>query len=168
MFRLNYPGKLVKFQDFGADSSLVAAIDFKSDFKPNFIQLALVSKTSNSALTFDLEYKESASKATISLNMKRLKPGTIELGSEYTVMVYVAEAGKETLAWDIGSLTAPKSIDYKIPEIEDHFYAQPEIYTTEPEIVQGKKTPLYPLLGLLFVVALPWISFMKMVIVTCV
>lgn len=85
------------------------------------------------------------------------------MGSEYLVKLFVAESGKESLIWELGSLHTPESIEYKIPEIEDHFYAQLEIYTPEPEVVEGKKSLLYPLLGLGLVVALPWISFVKMV-----
>ena len=39
-----------------------------------------------------------------------------------------------------------------------------EIYSPEPESTEGKISSLYPSIGLLFIILLPWISFIKMVL----
>ena len=90
----------------------------------------------------------------------------INLGSEYTLKVFVSSGpqSKERLDWTIGNIKMPKSIDYKLPEIEDHFYKMPEIYT--PEEVQnpeGKKNPMYQFIGIIGAILIPWICFIKMV-----
>ena len=47
------------------------AIDFEKTFKPKFIQLALIPKEKSgklaSAITFDMEYKDASSKATLNI-----------------------------------------------------------------------------------------------------
>lgn len=65
--RLKYPGKFVKIRDFGKDGLMNVGVDFDSNFKPNFIQMAFISKNTLSSLTVDLDYKESAKKATLTL-----------------------------------------------------------------------------------------------------
>lgn len=57
----------------------------------------------------------------------------------------------------------PESLEYKLPEIEDHFYKMPEIYTPEEEKTEGTKNPVVFALGLVMVVALPWLSFARLV-----
>lgn len=58
----------------GDESILNAAIDFSKSSKPNFVQMALVSKDKKgSAITFDMEYKESTSKATIRIVKKPIR-----------------------------------------------------------------------------------------------
>jgi hypothetical protein len=65
---LKYEAKLEKINNLGDESILNAAIDFSRSFKPNFVQMALVPKDkARSTITFDMEYKESASKATLSI-----------------------------------------------------------------------------------------------------
>lgn len=95
--------------------------------------------------------------------MKKLKPGTIKLGSNYDLKVSVSESKKDVLNWELGTLKMPESLDYKIPDIEDHFYKMPEIYTPEDEVSEGKKSPLYPVVGLIIAVILPWLTFIKLV-----
>ena len=95
--------------------------------------------------------------------MRRLKPGTLELGSNYDLKVSVSEPNKNVISWDLGTLKMPESLDYKISDIEDHFYKMPEIYTPEEEVVEGKKSPLYPVAGLIIAVILPWLTFIKLV-----
>lgn len=52
----------------GDDGILNAAIDFSKNYKPNFVQMALIPKDKvRSAVTFDMDYKESTSKATLSI-----------------------------------------------------------------------------------------------------
>ena len=52
----------------GDDSILNAAIDFSKNYKPNFVQMAMIPKDKEvSTITFDMEYKESTSKATRSV-----------------------------------------------------------------------------------------------------
>ena len=95
--------------------------------------------------------------------MKRLQPGMIELGSEYTLKVFLSDGKNELISWEIGTIKTPNSIEYKIPEIEDSFYIMPEIYT--PQIIadsEEKNNSIYSLIGLVFAVVLPWISFVKM------
>lgn len=92
-----------------------------------------------------------------------MKPGTFELGSNYDLKVYVSESVKKILSWELGTLKMPLSIDYKLADIEDHFYKMPEIYTPEEDIIEGKKNALYPIAGLVFVVILPWLYFIKLV-----
>lgn len=67
------------------------------------------------------------------------------------------------ITWELGTLKMPSSINYKLPEIEDHFYLMDEIYSPEPELFEGKISSLYHLIGLIFIILLPWISFIKMV-----
>lgn len=67
------------------------------------------------------------------------------------------------ITWELGTLKMPSSINYKLPEIEDHFYLMDEIYSPEPESTEGKISSIYPLIGVLLVILLPWISFVKMV-----
>lgn len=68
VFRLKNQGKLEKISDLGDECILNAAIDFSKSSKPNFVQMALVPKEKKaSAVTFDMDYKESTSKATISI-----------------------------------------------------------------------------------------------------
>lgn len=44
------------------------AIDFKKTFKPKFMQLALIPEDNSfSPITFDMEYKDSSSKATLNI-----------------------------------------------------------------------------------------------------
>ena len=95
--------------------------------------------------------------------MKRLKPGTIKLGSNYELKVSMSEPQKEVLSWELGSLKMPESLDFKIPDIEDHFYKKPEIYTPEEIVNEDKKGPLYPILGLIIAVLLPWLTFIRLV-----
>lgn len=65
---MKYQGKLEKIKDFGHESILNAAIDFSKSYKPNFVQMALIPKEKmRSAVTFDLDYKDSTSKATLSI-----------------------------------------------------------------------------------------------------
>ncbi len=92
-----------------------------------------------------------------------MRSDLIELGSEYVLKVFSSN-GKEQFSWEIGTIKMSKSIDYKLPEIEDFFYKLPEIYTPEAENEsEGKKNSMYPLIGLVIAVVLPWISFIKMV-----
>lgn len=96
--------------------------------------------------------------------MKKLRPDLIELGSEYLFKIFASD-GKEQYNWEFGLIKMPKSIDYKLPEIEDNFYKMPEIYTPEnvDESEGGKRNIIYPVVGLIISVILPWISFIKMV-----
>lgn len=90
----------------------------------------------------------------------------ISLGSKYTLKVFVSSGpqSKERLDWTLGHLVMPKSVDYKLPEIEDHFYKMPEIYTPEEEQKsEGKKNSIYQLIGIIGAIALPWICFIIMV-----
>ena len=67
-FRLKYQGKFEKIKDLGDENILNAAIDFSKSYKPNFVQMALIPKDKvRSAVTFDMDYKESTSKATLSI-----------------------------------------------------------------------------------------------------
>ena len=97
--------------------------------------------------------------------MRRLKPGTIELGSKYDLKVSISEPNKDVISWELGTLKMPESLDYKIPDIEDHFYKMPEIYTPEEEVIEGKEkeSSFYPVAGLIFAVILPWLTFIKLV-----
>lgn len=95
--------------------------------------------------------------------MKRLRPGTFELGSNYDLKISVAETSQDIVNWDLGTVKMPESLEYKLPEIEDHFYKMPEIYTPEEERSEGKKSPVYPLFGLILAVALPWLAFIRLV-----
>ena len=89
----------------------------------------------------------------------------INLGSEYALKVFISGGpqSKDRLDWLIGNLVMPKSIEYKIPEIEDQFYKMPEIYTPEEQKAEGKQNPIYPVAGIVASVLLPWICFIKMV-----
>ena len=67
-FRLKYPGKIANINDLGYEGIINTAIDFEKGSKPNFVQLALIPKNEKfSEITFDMDYKESASKATLSV-----------------------------------------------------------------------------------------------------
>lgn len=90
----------------------------------------------------------------------------INLGSEYNLKVFASSGpqSKDRLEWSIGTLKMPNSIDYKIPDIEDHFYKMPEIYTPEELKKEGKHNPIYPIVGFVASVLFPWFCFIKMVI----
>lgn len=68
----------------------------------------------------------------------------------------------DSVSWDLGTIKTPSHIDHLIPDIEDHFYKMPEIYTPEVVKVEGKTNPMYPIFGFILVVLLPWMSFIKM------
>lgn len=89
----------------------------------------------------------------------------INLGSEYTLKVFVSSGpqSRDRLEWSIGTLRMPNLLDYKLPEIEDHFYKMPEIYTPEELQKEGKQHPIYPIAGFVASVLVPWICFIKMV-----
>ena len=87
----------------------------------------------------------------------------LDLGSEYIFKIFILEPSKELISWELGIIKIPSKIDYKLPEIEDHFYKQDEIYTPEPEKSEGKKSPIYPIIGVFLVVIIPWLTFIKTV-----
>lgn len=67
-FRLTYPGKMANINELGDESIINTAIDFNKGSKPNFVQMAFVPKNKKfSEITFDMDYRESASKATLSV-----------------------------------------------------------------------------------------------------
>lgn len=87
----------------------------------------------------------------------------VEFGSEYIFKIFVSN-GKELINWEIGTMKLPKYIDYKLPEIEDHFYHLPEIII--PEFIeenQGKQNSIYTIIGFIITLLIPWISFIKLV-----
>lgn len=95
--------------------------------------------------------------------MSRLRPGTIDLGSNYDLKVSVSEPKNEVINWELGTLKMPESLNFKLPDIEDHFYKMPEIYTPENEVSEGKNSALYPFVGLILSVIIPWLTFTKLV-----
>lgn len=66
-FRLNYPSKMTKIYDLKGESSINSAVDLAPNAKAIFYQFAMIPKDSSkaSSVTFDMEYKAAASKATL-------------------------------------------------------------------------------------------------------
>ena len=65
---MKYPESIRNINNLGDETVISTAIDFKKTFKPKFMQLALIPKEKNfSPITFDMEYKESSSKATLNI-----------------------------------------------------------------------------------------------------
>ena len=60
-----------EIHNLGEETMINTAIDFEKTFKPKFIQLALIPKEKSgklaSAITFDMEYKDASSKATLNI-----------------------------------------------------------------------------------------------------
>lgn len=67
MFRLNYPAKITKIYDMKSESTITSAVDLAPNAKAIFYQFAMIPKDSSkaSSVTFDMEYKSAASKATL-------------------------------------------------------------------------------------------------------
>ena len=57
-------------------------------------------------------------------------------------------------SWNFGVLKTPLSINFKSPDIEDHFYKQEEIFTVSP-IARAKINPILPMIGLIMTVIIP-------------
>lgn len=64
---MNYPAKMTKIYDMKGESTINSAIDFAPNAKAIFYQFAMIPKDSSkaSSVTFDMEYKAAASKATL-------------------------------------------------------------------------------------------------------
>ena len=72
---MKYPSKLEKISELGDKSIINSAIDFSYNYKPKLIQMALIPtrpSTAFSSITFDMEYKETSSKATLNMVIDKL------------------------------------------------------------------------------------------------
>ena len=71
ILRLTYPETIKIIHNLGEETIINTAIDFNKSFKPKFMQLALIPAGKDgklaSPITFDMEYKESSSKAAINI-----------------------------------------------------------------------------------------------------
>lgn len=86
--------------------------------------------------------------------MKDLKPGIIEFGEDYRIELFVSDRKGEVESWDLGVLKSPLSINYNIPDIEDHFYKQDELFAAGPK-QPTTINPFLPIIGLIMTVAFP-------------